>query len=36
MGVELRKRKWCGVLGIEKVDVEGYWKKKTIAYDFRL
>jgi hypothetical protein len=25
MGVELRERKWCGVLGIEKVGVEGYW-----------
>jgi len=32
MGVELRERKWCGVLGIEKVGVEGYWKEKTIAY----
>ena len=31
MGVELRERKWCRVLGIEKVGVEGYWKKKIIA-----
>ena len=23
MSVELRERKWCGVLGIEKVGVEG-------------
>jgi len=28
MGVELRERKWCGMLGIEKVGIEGYWKKK--------
>ena len=32
MGVELREGKWCGVLGIKKVYVEGYWMKKTIAY----
>jgi len=31
MSVELREKKWYGVLGIEKVGVEGYWKKKTIA-----
>jgi len=24
MGVELREGKWCGVLGIKKVYVEGY------------
>jgi len=30
MGVELRERKWYGVLGIEKVGVEGYWKKKPL------
>jgi len=35
MGVELRERKWCGVLGIEKVGVEGYWKEITIAYGLR-
>jgi len=29
MGVELRERKWCGMLGIEKVGIEGYWKKKN-------
>jgi len=28
MGVELRERKWRGVLRIEKVGVDGYWKKK--------
>jgi len=27
----IRERKWCGVLGIEKVDVEWCWKKKTIG-----
>jgi len=32
MDVELRERKWCGVLGIEKVGVEGYWKKKKPLY----
>jgi len=31
MGVELRERKWSRVFGIEKVGVEGYWKKKTIT-----
>jgi len=36
MDVELRERKWCGVLGIEKVGVEGYWKKKTIANGLRI
>jgi len=25
MSVELRERKWCGVLGIEKVGVEYCW-----------
>jgi len=32
MCVELRERKWCRVLGIKKVGVKGYWKKKTIVY----
>ena len=32
MGIELRERKWCGVLGIEKVGVEGYWKFVTIVH----
>jgi len=31
MGIELRERKWCGVLGIEKVGVEGYWNFITIT-----
>jgi len=35
MGVELRERKWCGVLRIEKVGVEGYSKEKTITYGLR-
>jgi len=26
MSVELRERKWCGVLGIEKMGIESYWK----------
>jgi len=32
MNIELRERKWCGVLRIEKVGVEGYWKYFTIVY----
>ena len=28
MGVELRERKWCEVLRIEKVGVKDYWMKK--------
>jgi len=36
MGIELREKKWCGVLGIEKVGVEGYWKFITIANGLRL
>ena len=35
MDIELRERKWCGVLGIEKVGVEGYWKFFTIANGLR-
>lgn len=31
MDVELRERKWCVVLGIEKVDVEGCWNFSTIV-----
>ena len=33
MGVELRERKWCGVLGIEKVNVKGCWICFTIVHD---
>jgi len=32
MSVELRERKWCGVLGIEKVDVEDCWIYFTIVH----
>jgi len=32
MSVELRERKWCGVLGIEKVGVEGCWIYFTIVH----
>jgi len=35
MSVELRERKWCGVLGIEKVSVKGYWKEITNAHGLR-
>jgi len=35
MGVELRERKWCGVLGIEKVGVEGCWMVFTIGHGLR-
>ena len=31
MGVELRERKWSGVLGIEKVGVECCWMVLTIV-----
>lgn len=31
MSVELRERKWCGVLEIEKVGVEGCWMGLTIV-----
>jgi len=31
MGVELRERKWYGVLGIEKVGVECCWMVLTIV-----
>jgi hypothetical protein len=32
MGVELRERKWCGVLRIEKVGVEGCWMLFSIVH----
>jgi hypothetical protein len=35
MGVKLREIKWCGVLGIEKVGVEGYWKKFPIVHGLK-
>jgi len=31
MCVELREKKWCGVLGIEKVGVECSWMVLTIV-----
>jgi len=31
MSVKLRERKWCGVLKIKKVNIEGYWMVKTIT-----
>jgi len=36
MSVELRERKWCGVLGIEKVGVECCWMVLTIVNGLRL
>jgi len=35
MSVELRERKWCGVLGIEKVNVEGCWMVFTIIHGLK-
>jgi len=35
MSVELRERKWCGVLRIEKVDVECCWMVLTIVNGLR-
>jgi len=32
MSVELREKKWCGVLGIEKMDVKGCWICFTIVH----
>jgi len=36
MSVELRERKWCGVLKIKKMDVEGCWMIYTIANGLRV
>ena len=36
MSVELRERKWCGVLGIEKVGVECCWIYFTIVHGLKV
>jgi len=36
MGVELRERKWCGVLKIEKIDVEGCWILFVIVHCLKI
>jgi len=36
MGVELRERKWCGVLGIEKMNVKDCWIIFTIVHGLRM